>query len=1052
MRVDKRVVKSANHKSKVTQSVALQARIASSRSPSPSRGGDRSRSPSRERSSRPSSSSSSNETTRAELLPSSSSGPQQSKKNGKRNKLKAQIEESDSRDESRWQSTLEGGLKFGMSESVVMDGDKTLASERYNVKKEEKRLTREIDHLHDQQMRLCEQIKGHANSKAVEVYEKLLFKVRWADPEVSLAQQSLITDYVQHLLGPDPKRIFPGERVMRAMFDKNVGRRAEKAHGEILRLINRIRSIILYNDGKVADIKSALKEQESVLLRKKGGQLRWLMESNAGRKDRFWTTWYFASKGMAGPLQRHLKALKKRSDEAHLEQHGGGLEGEEGWNQRLARDEDWRKGITPTSKNDVDARDPDFGLTALHYASKTSNGQVVKVLLDFGANPNIRAPDGRTALHFAAAYGTRQVVTFLLGHEADIDAVDNFGCTAEVLAEQNENRPTWLVLKRWRTLVPELPARPITPPVQTVIPEAYQSVPEEVLDRMSKPLQAIARRLVPPDDMMEAAHDFMEERRGQLKEAEWQRFREMGVSESALETQDATLALEKEKRRLGYPDETVELTDEMRQELEAEKAGEEEKLHRATIGSQKSGQSMSPIVELRLCQKFAEMCFREGFVEEGIRGLRRRWDSARKLLESSNNKLGKLHEHRQAHAKTTAHVHLQRRRESLHRKLGDPDLQHQQALQGGGGDGASEASSAFDELSSVEESESTVDPRYAGTRGVVDYTLHACVETGRELAEALIKYNQEGFAATVLEECLMLTGVPKLAQGEEAHRYDPLQHRSRDRRRVGGYAEAIPPGDQVIPPQTNLEPSGTVALLARRCEVLLCVWDLLLKEQSETHRTLPFPPSSAAEYAEHYEEIRRESVQSLAETLSPSKATLVQGLAEQSSVSDFYRGRGNGTAMKPGGQLEQHSLASIDEMGIQVPVSPSPGDRSQFQSQSQSRSQEDHDSRPSEEDSSAWRDSDFKLMPTKAYLGLPEGESSELVAPMLQQPSVGSVESQDFVGFGYVGRNFQLYQRLLTVAVQCRDSIDLAIDITSAGAADLLVEPYVLVPLLGAAC
>ena len=126
------------------------------------------------------------------------------------------------------QTTLEGGLKFCMSESVVVDGDKTLATERYNVKKEEKRLTRQIDHLHDREMKLCEQIKGRANSKAVEVYEKLLFKVRWADPEVSLAQQALIRDYVQHLLGPDPKRIFPGERVMRAMFDKNTGRRQRR--------------------------------------------------------------------------------------------------------------------------------------------------------------------------------------------------------------------------------------------------------------------------------------------------------------------------------------------------------------------------------------------------------------------------------------------------------------------------------------------------------------------------------------------------------------------------------------------------------------------------------------------------------------------------------------------------------------------------------------------------------------------------------------------------------------------------------------------------------
>ena len=44
----------------------------------------------------------------------------------------------------------------------------------------------------------------------------------------------------------------------------------------------------------------------------------------------------------------------------------GRVEGSAGWNQRLARDEDWRNGNTATSKNDVDARDPDFGLTALH--------------------------------------------------------------------------------------------------------------------------------------------------------------------------------------------------------------------------------------------------------------------------------------------------------------------------------------------------------------------------------------------------------------------------------------------------------------------------------------------------------------------------------------------------------------------------------------------------------------------------------------------------------------------------------------------------------------
>ena len=32
------------------------------------------------------------------------------------------------------------------------------------------------------------------------------------------------------------------------------------------------------------------------------------------------------------------------------------------------------------------------------------------------------------------------------------------------------------------------------------------------------------------------------------------------------------------------------------------------------------------------------------------------------------------------------------------------------------------------------------------------FTLHACVENGVQLAEALIRYGQEGFAATILAE------------------------------------------------------------------------------------------------------------------------------------------------------------------------------------------------------------------------------------------------------------------------------------------------------------
>ena len=37
----------------------------------------------------------------------------------------------------------------------------------------------------------------------------------------------------------------------------------------------------------------------------------------------------------------------------------------------------------------------------------------------------------------------------LLGHEGDCKVMDNYGCTPAILAEQNENRATWLAIDRY---------------------------------------------------------------------------------------------------------------------------------------------------------------------------------------------------------------------------------------------------------------------------------------------------------------------------------------------------------------------------------------------------------------------------------------------------------------------------------------------------------------------------------------------------------------------------------------------------------------------------
>lgn len=57
-------------------------------------------------------------------------------------------------------------------------------------------------------------------------------------------------------------------------------------------------------------------------------------------------------------------------------------------------------------KADVDARDPDSGWTALHFASRQGKLGAVEVLVEHKAFVGARGPDGRTPLHLAAGWGT----------------------------------------------------------------------------------------------------------------------------------------------------------------------------------------------------------------------------------------------------------------------------------------------------------------------------------------------------------------------------------------------------------------------------------------------------------------------------------------------------------------------------------------------------------------------------------------------------------------------------------------------------------------------
>ena len=79
----------------------------------------------------------------------------------------------------------------------------------------------------------------------------------------------------------------------------------------------------------------------------------------------------------------------------------------------------------------------DRGNTALHWAAKKGNMNIVEILLDRGIEINSKTNDGETALHIAASSGNMNIVEILLDRGIDINSKDNDGWTALHWAASN---------------------------------------------------------------------------------------------------------------------------------------------------------------------------------------------------------------------------------------------------------------------------------------------------------------------------------------------------------------------------------------------------------------------------------------------------------------------------------------------------------------------------------------------------------------------------------------------------------------------------------------
>jgi len=81
------------------------------------------------------------------------------------------------------------------------------------------------------------------------------------------------------------------------------------------------------------------------------------------------------------------------------------------------------------------ATDKEYGVSALGVACACASNEAAVLLLEAGADPNIRDKRGRTSLHWAAESGVASLVGVLVQCEADKSVVDSDGCTAKQLAQ-----------------------------------------------------------------------------------------------------------------------------------------------------------------------------------------------------------------------------------------------------------------------------------------------------------------------------------------------------------------------------------------------------------------------------------------------------------------------------------------------------------------------------------------------------------------------------------------------------------------------------------------
>lgn len=99
---------------------------------------------------------------------------------------------------------------------------------------------------------------------------------------------------------------------------------------------------------------------------------------------------------------------------------------------------------------DINEKDAMSGSTALITAASFDKPEIVKALIDGGANLTLTNNDGATALHTASFFGRIEIVQMLIDAGADQTLKNNFGATAKetVMGEFSDVKPIYEMLKQ----------------------------------------------------------------------------------------------------------------------------------------------------------------------------------------------------------------------------------------------------------------------------------------------------------------------------------------------------------------------------------------------------------------------------------------------------------------------------------------------------------------------------------------------------------------------------------------------------------------------------